>query len=383
MNVQVLIDQFLFSELARFFEQRGELHLGQKIDARVIELKSDGRALIDFGGRFRALAEIPFPVKAGELLQLQLTQKGEVLKFTIVENKQQVEISQLLIKNQQLLLVIDSLIKKVESSFLPLTREFPEINQIFNNLKNFFANLQAFSAQKELSTTKIAALIKKVVENSGIMLESRLLKAVIQEEKAGETSLPASRTELNSILKDDLRLNFLKLFSTVEKLPEEQLRAQTAVLLKTILEFLENGRDNFFNPRTTPSTEGSVLLPVHFAEDFQGFLRLVQFESEVEKKDPRKGKRKGFRLLMLLNTTALKTVLADFLLVADFLTIRFYLENWMIQAFFSAHLSELEELVGQYYQNLKIEALVAPEKKQELFSEIFLPTERRLVDLKA
>ena len=70
------------SELEKFIINHEYLEPGDKLEGKILEIRTNGKALIDFG-KFRALAEIKFPIKVGETLAVTVESKGRQLKFRI------------------------------------------------------------------------------------------------------------------------------------------------------------------------------------------------------------------------------------------------------------------------------------------------------------
>lgn len=68
------------SELEKFIVNHEYLEPGDKLEGKILEIRPNGKALIDFGG-FRALASIKFPIKVGETLAVTVESKGRQLKF--------------------------------------------------------------------------------------------------------------------------------------------------------------------------------------------------------------------------------------------------------------------------------------------------------------
>lgn len=82
MNRSSQVEFFAGSELEKFILNQELMGPGDKLDGKIIEIKKDGKALIDFGA-FRALAEIKFPIKAGETLRVIVEAKEPQLKLRL------------------------------------------------------------------------------------------------------------------------------------------------------------------------------------------------------------------------------------------------------------------------------------------------------------
>ncbi|MDQ1354193.1 MAG: hypothetical protein QG657_4502 [Acidobacteriota bacterium] len=82
MNTSSAVDIFASSELEKFILNHELLGPGDKLDGKIIEIKKNGKVLIDFGA-FRALAEIKFSIKPGETLRLIVDAKEPQLKLRL------------------------------------------------------------------------------------------------------------------------------------------------------------------------------------------------------------------------------------------------------------------------------------------------------------
>lgn len=91
MNTSSAVDIFASSELEKFILNHELLGPGDKLDGKIIEIKKDGKALIDFGA-FRALAEIKFPFKPGETLRVIVDAKEPQLKLRL-DNSRRLDVN--------------------------------------------------------------------------------------------------------------------------------------------------------------------------------------------------------------------------------------------------------------------------------------------------
>ncbi|HLP44340.1 MAG TPA: hypothetical protein VK469_00230 [Candidatus Kapabacteria bacterium] len=73
---------FAGSELEKFILNHELLGPGDTLVGKIIEIKKDGKALIDFGA-FRALAEIKFPINVGETIRVIVVAREPQLKLQL------------------------------------------------------------------------------------------------------------------------------------------------------------------------------------------------------------------------------------------------------------------------------------------------------------
>jgi ribosomal protein S1 len=85
------VEFYVSSELEKFILNHGHLEPGTKLEGKIIEIKKDRKALIDFGA-FRALADIKFPINIGETLRVIVDAKEPQLKLRL-DNSRQVDVN--------------------------------------------------------------------------------------------------------------------------------------------------------------------------------------------------------------------------------------------------------------------------------------------------
>ncbi len=73
-------------ELEKFLTSRSLINVGETLEGKVVQLQDNNRVLIDFG-KFRAVAQINFPVNEGSVIPVSVTSKeGGQLVMRIAEN---------------------------------------------------------------------------------------------------------------------------------------------------------------------------------------------------------------------------------------------------------------------------------------------------------
>ncbi len=78
------IDFLLGSELEKYLSNRKEVEVGDRLSGRIIEIKPNGSILIEFE-KFRTIAKIDIPVKVGNIIEVQVVEKGKNFKFILVD----------------------------------------------------------------------------------------------------------------------------------------------------------------------------------------------------------------------------------------------------------------------------------------------------------
>lgn len=81
-NIQILPG----SELEKLLTNRSTINVGEVLEGKVVQVQDDNRILVDFG-RFRAVAQVNFPVQEGTVIPLTVTSKdGGQLSMKIAES---------------------------------------------------------------------------------------------------------------------------------------------------------------------------------------------------------------------------------------------------------------------------------------------------------
>ncbi|MBW2562972.1 MAG: hypothetical protein JRE29_02865 [Deltaproteobacteria bacterium] len=58
--------------------------LGDELTGKILDFKSDGRTLVDFG-KFRTLAEVNFPVSKSQVINVRVVEIGEQVKLSLID----------------------------------------------------------------------------------------------------------------------------------------------------------------------------------------------------------------------------------------------------------------------------------------------------------
>jgi DNA repair exonuclease SbcCD ATPase subunit/uncharacterized protein YihD (DUF1040 family) len=203
------------AELEKIVRFRPNLKPGDRIEGKVLEVRSDGKTVIDFG-KFQAAVELKTDVKEGEVIRFLVVEKGKQLKL------------------------------KIESSPSKGTQETKALIQQ--------ANLQQEKAIEELQS-KIHRLLK---EESGTRQSADAGKQVDTLLKDLETQLgklkenlhaPGNRENLSPEVREDIETLLKNLDNTLKKLPGEdaaRVSQRLEVLdkaLQRLSTLVESGRD--------------------------------------------------------------------------------------------------------------------------------------------
>ena len=82
MNSSASVNLVSNPELEKLFKSQPDIKAGDKLEARVTDLRSDGKAVLDFG-KFQAAADLKVPVEVGDTVRLVVVEKAKQLKLKV------------------------------------------------------------------------------------------------------------------------------------------------------------------------------------------------------------------------------------------------------------------------------------------------------------
>ncbi len=167
------------------------LRQGDRLDGTVVDIKNNGKVLVDFGN-FRALAEIHFPVAKGEILNLIVYDVEKQLLLGLQDRD-----NQGIFDSGKGTAKLESLgpddfrrfredIQKVVSYNESLSKKEKMPERLINTLKQLGRLTGPLKIEGD--TAQLASDLKFFTENTGIYFEKNLEKAVIRYFQSAELS---------------------------------------------------------------------------------------------------------------------------------------------------------------------------------------------------
>ena len=379
MNVSLLIEWLLHSELANSWFQRHALRTGDHLQARVVEVKGDGKILVDFGS-FRALAEVKFPVKAGDLIPLRVAARGERLELE-VRTPVRVGVDDPAPRP----LIMEIRPGQVTNRFLSVAemvmKAEPEVPE-----KMKAAIEKVMELLKPLDPARPPQVISKqlqaVLRNSGIFTEQKMAALLSGRESEGPVlSKPAPVfAEVVERLTGDLKfeLGVIKEQTALLPVRENSTLAKPVRELAAVVEELlgkVNLQQQEIAGREQPLQVLAFVLPV---KDQQGEMALKIY---LPKKGQGKG-RNGYRVALLLDLARLDLLRIDLHQVAADLLVTFYTRREEITTFIREHLAEIEQLLAPGFASVTMRVFTDKDQVEAFASEDLVAAESKLVDLR-
>ena len=176
MDISLLIKAIFDPHINRSDLIQQIIKPGDVFDIKIIEVKDDRRALVDFG-KFRALAKIQFPVKAGADFVAKVTNTAGQLRLQVVEQNTRTAGGDKAVSRRLEILSFD-LFNKIQFDIKQATQHIsqppvgsdsppPHISRALAALDAHFASLDL-----NQDLTKWLPLIKSYLENAGFLIRS-------------------------------------------------------------------------------------------------------------------------------------------------------------------------------------------------------------------
>ena len=375
--------------ILRSLPETAALKPGDVLNVKVLEVFEDRRALVDLG-RFRALADITFPVAAGDEIRVRVQETQGQLRLQLVPVTgdpvpsagmaagpvQAVAVESL----KQLQVRIDQLAgaqQRLPDS-QPLSAEF---RQVVDALRLFLEPFEPGS-----SPDALARKLKEFCQDSGLFLEHRLAAAVRSSaDRAGGAPPPeaGSAGASERILATDLkaRLVFLKVF--FDSAAGRQLAhdsREIGGLARAAAELLADIRAGQ-EQMAQPAAASDPFQMVHFAlplPDGRGRAGL----KIAYRRRPAAGTPEGHRAAILLELDRMGAVRADLTLLNAGLNVSIFVSDSGLREHVNRHAPEVNDALAPFFEHVAVQVSVSPRKIERFASEDWRPAGETQVDVR-
>ena len=387
MEIGSLIRIALNAGAEKLFLDEMPLRAGDLLRLKVIDVREDNRALVDFG-KFRALAEVAFPVAAGDELTVKVIDTQGPLRLSLVpagaetaptpaaaEPVRPFAAQSLTQLRQQLELVAEVIART------PGQAASGAIRSAIEDLRLFLAPLQT-----DAGAAQTTPRVQSLCEDSGIFFEKRLeialSRAIAEGEAAGPP--PADHPQVRRILAEDLkaRLSAIKhLFeSQAADLPAAGLRAAAAFVTSADGLLTEIVRQQERIAARRDETEAFQV--IHFSlplkDAGEGARLKIGYPSR------RQGAtREGFRAALLLALDRLGPTRIDLFMLERSLSLTFFVTSRTAQETVEAHSGDLKPALETLFDNVSVSVRVSEQKIADFEYEDPLPAGGRRLDVRA
>ena len=376
MDISSLLQAILDPQLNRSAWVQEVIKPGDVFRLKVIDVKDNHRALVDLG-KFRALAEIKFPVKAGADLLVKVTGTEGQLRLQLIDSESRAAVAskngsgQLKILSFELFDRIQSDIRQAVHQILKLPQSQLPPEHISRSLATLDAHFESIDLNRNME--KWLPLLKSRLEDAGLFFEKKLADIVRQLADRPESDLTRELTrspEIKKILTQDLKpilfmlKEYLEIPDSISKILDPKSLASFKGTLDMLLADISNQQSRAISRHELP-------------DPFQVFSFVLPLKEDQKKaqlklycpKKKQNGSRAGFKISLLLDMDRIGEVRTDFFLMKKDLSITFFVKDEVSKKQFETHFEEISEPLNSLFDYLVLKAVVSEKKIQEFHHE--------------
>lgn len=246
MDISSLLQSILDPQLNRSAWAQQVIKAGDVFRLKVADVKDNQRALVDLG-KFRALAEVNFPVKAGADLLVKVTGTEGQLRLQLIDSESRAVVGskngsgQLKILSFELFDKIQSDIRQAAHQILKLPQSQLPPEHISRALAALDAHFESIDLNRNME--KWLPLLKSRLEETGLFFEKKLGDIIRQLADLPEPDLARElirSPEIKKILTQDLKpvLLVLKEYLEIPDSISKTLDAKSLASFKGTLDML-------------------------------------------------------------------------------------------------------------------------------------------------
>ena len=364
---------------------------GDVFNLRIIKVKDDQRVLVDLG-KFRALAEVKFPVKPGaELLAKVIGTDGQLRLQLIDPDSKDTSgrknvLSRIEILSFDVFNRIQSDIKQTAGQI----RNLPDSQQPPKHISNTLAALNTHFESIDLSKpmAQWLPLLKSYVENAGFFFEKKLADIINQfvqrPGSEGELAKELMRApEINKILTNDLKPILFMLKGFMEN-PELSAKFLNNTNLSSFRSSLDMLLADIFNQQTRATHKHELPDPYNVFS-FALPLKENQQKAKLKFYFPKKkknGSKNDFKISLLLDMDKIGEVRVDFFLLKKDLAITFFVSDNTRKIKFEEHFEEISVQLEPLFDYLILKTVVSEKKIRDFHREDLDLGSDRQIDLR-
>jgi hypothetical protein len=376
MDISSLLQAILDPQLNRSAWVQEVIKPGDVFRLKVIDVKDNHRALVDLG-KFRALAEIKFPVKAGADLLVKVTGTEGQLRLQLIDSESRAAVAskngsgQLKILSFELFDRIQSDIRQAVHQILKLPQSQLPPEHISRSLATLDAHFESIDLNRNME--KWLPLLKSRLEDAGLFFEKKLADIVRQLADRPESDLTRELTrspEIKKILTQDLKpilfmlKEYLEIPDSISKILDPKSLASFKGTLDMLLADISN-------------QQSRAIIRHELPDPFQVFSFVLPLKEDQKKaqlklycpKKKQNGSRAGFKISLLLDMDRIGEIRTDFFLMKKDLSITFFVKDEVSKKQFETHFEEISEPLNSLFDYLVLKAVVSEKKIQEFHHE--------------
>jgi hypothetical protein len=373
MDISLLIKAIFDPHVNRSAWIQKIIKPGDIFDIKVIEVKDDQRALVDFG-TFRALAKIQFPVNAGADFLAKVTDTAGQLRLQVIDpnvkasGKNMGEGNRLEILSLDLFNKIQSDIKQATQQILhPSSTGEPPPAHIGRALAALDAHFASLDLKQDMA--KWLPLIKDYVENAGFFFEKKmadLILKIARHPDAEDIRELIRDPRIQHILGRDLKpiLLMLKAYLDTPDVNAKFPDAKSLAHFKGILDILLTD----IHEQQFRAVRKHDLADPHQVFSFTLPLKDNREKAHLKLYCPKKNQEaaeKGFKISLLLAMDRIGEIRTDIFLLDGDLSITFFVKDDATKTHIKNHYPEIREPLNPLFDYVVLKTVVSRKKIEE------------------
>jgi hypothetical protein len=370
MDISLLIKAIFDPHINRSALVKEIIKPGDLFDIKIIEVKDDQRALVEFG-KFRALAKIQFPVKAGADFLAKVTDTDGQLRLQVIDPDGKATGKNMAVPNRLEILSLD-LFNKIQSDIKQAIQQIlhppSNIEPAPADISRALAALEAHftSLDPSQDVTKWFPLIKSYVEHSGFFFEKNIADLILKFVQRPDAAELIRDPQIQKLLGQDLKPILLKLKAYLEtpQMTAESPDPKSLTPFKGTIDMLLTDINN---------QQSRAVQRHELAEPYQVFsftlpLKEKQGKALLKLYCPKKNQgdtKAGFKISLLLEMDRIGEIRTDFFLLDKDLTITFFVKDDAGKAQIENHYPEIREPLKSSFNYLVLKTVVSQKKIEE------------------
>ena len=376
MDISSLLQAILDPRLNRSAWFQEIVKPGDVFNLKIIEVQDNHRALVDLG-KFRALAEIKFPVKAGAELLVKVSDTDGQLRLQVVDPDSKDPAGRKNVLGRLEILSLD-VFNKIRSDIKQAVRQIlllpnrqlpPEyINRALTTLDSHFESIDLSKA-----VTKWLPLLKSYVENAGFFFEKKFADIMNKfvERPGDELTKELIRSpQIKMILTKDLKPILFMLKEYLEN-PDSVSKFLNTRSLSSFKGSLDMLLADIFNQQTRAAHKLELADPYHV---FSFALPLKENQQKARLKfyyphKKKNGSKADFKISLLLEMDKIGEVRTDLYLIKKDLSITFFVNDDTCKIKFEEHMDEVSDRLDPLFDYLILKTVVSAKKIEDFHRE--------------
>jgi hypothetical protein len=370
---------------------RAARHLqpGDQLRLKVIEVQEDHRVLVDFG-KFRAVAEVSFPVRVGDEMCVNVVDTQGQLRLQLVRPADA----------ESAATSWHGPIRPLSSDVL--SRLYVQLERILESaVRGGPARLRPDAAAtileglgqaleplpSETGSEQVASKVRAWCEDCGLFFEKHLETALAHENTErpiGEASRALERPDIQRILTADLkaRLGALKHLLTNQLAEHPELRANAAAELTRSVDELLREISHQLEQAVAFHKNPDAFQVIHFCLPMRDGRTKAQLKISYPKQRAVRAKD-GHRAALLLDFDRLGPTRVDLFLLDPVLSMTFFVESEKARQILERHRGDLCAAIAPWFEHLHLTVAVSRRKIAGFETEDLRPASRRRLDVHA